>query len=521
MNVRIRRLGVAFLVLYSIVFVQLNNVQVFGAKRLQESPVNNRAITRDYGRARGPIVTADDVLLAESVLVEGTDDRYRRVYPTGELFAHVTGYVSLALGSDGVERVYNDELAGRDTRLRFRDLADLFVDRDTTGTVRLTLRNDLQTIARDQLAGRRGSVVAIDPRTGAVLAMYSNPSYDPTPLAASDGAVAEAAAKVLDADPAKPRLARSYREVFFPGSTFKVVTAAAGLESGRVTADEPVYPVTDSYTPPLTNSAIFNFGRTRCGGTLFSIMQVSCNSAFAQMGAEHVGAEAMIERAKAFGFNDTPPFDLPNAAASKFPQDFGKRLQTIDSFYAAREGRPPATAPQPPATTRSPVYVVEDTPRLAQASIGQNDVAATPLQMAMVAAAIANDGVVMKPHVLREILDSDGVRVRSAPNEPWRRALSPASAQLLRDTMQGVVEGGTASSMAIPGLVVGGKTGTAQLGTDQPSSHAWIIGFGGRPGGPAEIAVAVIVEAQPGASEQTGGRVAAPIAQAVIQTALG
>jgi peptidoglycan glycosyltransferase len=241
-------------------------------------------------------------------------------------------------------------------------------------------------------------------------------------------------------------------------------------------------------------------------------LAVSCNSAFARLGTEVIGPDRMVHEAEQFGFNSVIPIDLPAAAASNFPKDFGKRLETLRSYYA-RQG---IDIPQTP----DPVYVTESSGPLAQSSIGQNDVAASPLQMAMVAAAVANGGVMMKPHVMKEIRDVDGNLISRYDPTPWRRAMNEGTASVLRDAMRGVVANGTATAMFVDGLDTGGKTGTAQLGTTPPSSHAWIIGFSGQPGQPASIAVAAIVEAQPGASEQTGGRVAAPIARAVIEAAL-
>lgn len=253
-----------------------------------------------------------------------------------------------------------------------------------------------------------------------------------------------------------------------------------------MTATEPVFPVTNEYVPPQTTRPIRNFGGSSCGGDLFQILRVSCNTAFAEMGAELVGPDPMISTAEAFGFNRDIPIDLPDPATSNFPTDFDQNL-----------------------------------PALAQSSIGQNDVSATPLQMAMTAGAVANDGRVMTPHVLAEARNEEGSVVTTFEPSEFQRAVDAPTAAVLREAMVGVVgPGGTAQGLAIEGFEVGGKTGTAQLGTEIPSSHAWIIGFAGPPGQPAEVAVAVIVEGQPGASEQTGGRVAAPIARAVLVQAL-
>jgi peptidoglycan glycosyltransferase len=513
-NRQIRRLGVAIVMLYSLLFVQLNRIQIFGAHRLQANTNNTRDILRDFGKPRGTIVTADGVLLAQSVPTDDSKRTYRREYPQAWRFAHITGHFSSVLGSSGVEQVYNDQLSGQTLKQRYQSLADLFIDRDTTANVTLSVSSKVQLAAIDALGDRRGSVVALDPRTGEILAMYSNPSYDPNLLADLSTQSAQAVSIQLNADPQKPLLARSYREIFFPGSTFKVVTSAAGLDAGVVTPESPVFAPASSYTPPnvLDQFAISNFDHETCGGALFEVLRVSCNSAFARMGTEDIGPDRMIRAAEAFGFNTKPPIDLPGPAASNFPTTFGKRLQTLRSYYAARG----IDIPQTP----DPVYVTESSGPLAQSSIGQNDVAATPLQMAMVAAAVANDGVIMKPHVMKEIRDLDGNLVSRYEPAPWRRAMTSQTASTLREAMRGVVDSGTATELFVEGLETGGKTGTAQLGTPQLSSHAWIIGFSGQPGQPPSIAVAVIVEGQPGASEQTGGRVAAPIARSVIQAAL-
>ena len=485
MNRQIAKLGIGLLVCYLLLFVQLNRVTVFDAAELRGNPANNREILRDYDGPRGSIATADGVVVARSVATpEGSDFERARSYPEGELFAHVVGYYSLNLGSTGVEDSHNDALAGRTLDLTFRDMEDLFVERDRVGDLTLTLRADAQRVARDLLGEQQGSVVALDPRNGDIFAMWSFPSFDPNVLSSQDFGAANDAFQLLNADPAKPLLPRTYRERFFPGSTFKVVTAAAGLESGEVTEQQPSYETATEYTPPQTNRPLRNFGGSSCGGTLFDILRVSCNTAFAQMSVD-VGAEQMVDAAERFGFNSRPPIDLPNPAVSNFPTDFEQNI-----------------------------------PALAQSGLGQNDVSATPLQMALVAAAVANGGSVMTPRVLATVRDDEGTVVDEPDADEWRRAVPEEDAAVLRRAMVGVVEGGTASNLAIAGMEVGGKTGTAQLGTDPPRSHAWIIGFAGPPGGEPTVAVAVIVEGQIGASEQTGGRVAAPIARAVMETVL-
>ncbi len=500
MNRRIRRLSLAVLVLYVALFVKLNQIQLVDAGRLNDRSDNTRAATRDFNSPRGTIASADGTILARSLETGEESIRYRREYPTGDLFAHVVGTFTFQFGAEGVERRYNDQLSGRTSELEFPGLSALWDDTPNVGDLTLTLREDVQRVAKEQLGDRRGSVVALDPRSGAVLALWTYPAYDPNLLVEGSAEEIRTLREFLDLLPEKPRLAKAYQEVYFPGSTFKVVTAAAGLESGKVTVDSPSYPVERSYTPPLTTRPLSNFDRSSCGGTLYEILRVSCNTAFARMAAETLGPEPMVDMAQSMGFGERPPLDLPGVAASRFPTDYGERR---------RAGANPGDAD-----------IFDDTPKLAQAALGQNDVAASPLQMALVAAAVANRGDIMTPHVLDRVTDARGRVVFEYDPAVWRTATSPETAATLREGMLGVVERGTASAMAIPGMEVGGKTGTAQLGTTPARSHAWVIGFAGPPGQPAEVAVAVLVEGQPGASEQTGGRVSAPIARAVMETAL-
>jgi peptidoglycan glycosyltransferase len=485
------------LVLYVALFVKLNQVQVFQAAELNDRPENTRALQRDFNEPRGAIVTDDGAILAVSEERRAAL-RYQRVYPEGDLFAHVTGYFSFSLGSTGVERTYNDDLAGRTPALELNQLSEFFSSESSEGDVVLTLRRDVQVAARDALGGRTGSVVVMDPRDGSVLAMYSNPTFDPNLISSNDTEQATAAKQLYELAPGKPLLAHSYRERYFPGSTFKVVTATAGLTTATVTPESPDYPVVTEYTPPLTSRPIRNFDGAECGGTLFTVLARSCNTSFAEMAAETVGADGMIAAAEAAGFNDAPPLDLPAPAESRYPTDFGKVVE-----------EPEGSAP-----------VVEDSPKLAQTGIGQNDVAATPLQMALVVAGVANDGEIMVPHVMKEVRARDGAVVERFETGGWRRSMDPSVAATLREAMVGVVTDGTASVMRTPGYEVGAKTGTAQLGTEPATSHGWMIAFAGPEGGEPTVAVAVVVNNLDGASSQTGGRVAGPVAKAVMDVAL-
>jgi peptidoglycan glycosyltransferase len=495
---QLKALGAAIVVCYALLFLKLNQVQVLQADAYNSRPENTRALQRDFNQPRGDIRTADDVVIARSVERRAAL-RFQREYPQDDLFAHVTGYYSFTLGSDGVERSYNEELAGRTPSLELHELSGFLTDTSSAGNVVLTVRSDVQAAARAALGDRKGSVVALDPRSGAVLALWSWPSYDPNVVSSNDGDLAADAKTLLDASPDKPLLAKSYRETFFPGSTFKVVTAAAGLTSGRVTQDSPSYPVVSQYVPPGTSRPISNSGGAACGGTLPTILARSCNTSFAEMAAEDLGPDPMITGAESVGFNATPPIDLPRAVPSRYPTDYGEVVQ-----------EPEGSAP-----------IHEDTARLAQTAIGQNDVRATPLQMALVAAAVADGGRVMRPHVMDRVEAQDGTVVETYEPRAWRTGMPAPVAEQLRTDMIGVVTGGTARRLRIEGVEVGAKTGTAQLGTSPPTSHGWMIAFAGPPGQPAEVAVAVIVEGIDGTGEETGASSAGPVARAVIEAALG
>jgi peptidoglycan glycosyltransferase len=482
MNKQIRSLGVVLMALFVVLFGFLNYWQIVDAEDLNAHPANTRAVVRDFTRARGAIQTADGVVLARSV--DSNDDfKLQRQYPEGALFGPVTGYFSFSFGTDGVERTYNDLLTGRDRKVELRRLGDILLEKDRTANVTLTLTKRLQQVASDALGTRRGAVVALDPRDGAVLAMVSFPSYDPTPLAGHNLDTVRGTWDLLNAAADKPLLPRTFRERYFPGSTFKVVTAAAALANGASPDGPPVFPTRRSLPLPQTaGQSLANFGGGSCGGDIANALRVSCNTAFAQLGLD-LGGVKLGAGAEAFGFNRRPPLDLPNVASSFFPD--GESL----------DGNKPA---------------------LAKSAIGQQDVSASPLQMGLIAAAIANNGTAMVPHVFAEARNSDGEVVQRFKPRPWAQAVPPPVAAQMRDLMVGVVARGTGRRAAIPNVAVAGKTGTAQTGRD--SSHAWFICFA--PADAPTVAVAVILENQSNVNEVTGGVDAAPIARTVVEAAL-
>lgn len=506
MNKQITRLGVGLLAAYLVLFAQLNWLQVFGASGFNEHPVNSRPVLADFGAPRGRILAADGTVLAMSVeLDDGPVDRERQ-YPLGALFAGVTGYFSLDAGTDGIEQSWDDELRGDENQLA-DSIRELLGGDSTTADVRLTLSVDLQEAARNALGERRGSVVVLNAQSGAIHAMWSWPSFDPNPLSSVDNTVARQARVDLLADSLQPLLPKAIRELYFPGSTFKTVTAAAALESRVVTLDVPVFGTSSGYTPPLTTNEIGNFAGSDCGGPLRELLRRSCNSGFAQLAVELVGPDNLVATAEGFGFNNVPPVELPGVVASTMPDDFGEDLGTDVEVD-------PALLDQ--LRSVEPIPLLDNMPAFAQSAIGQFEVKATPLQMALVAAAIANDGDVPNPHVVRSVVDSEGAVLHEADLDPWRDAIRPATAANLREALVEVVLSGTAQRAAVDGLVVGAKTGTAQLGADLESTHAWLIAFAGDTIDRPEVAVAVLVEADEGVGEQTGGRVAGPIAQAVL-----
>lgn len=493
MNASLRHVMIVLLGCFTLLFVQLNRVQIFQAEALQNNPSNTRASQQNFDRNRGDILTRDGVVIAVSEPADGGPFRRQRRYPEGDLYAHTVGYVSFTVGAEGVERSYDDEITGRTAAQQLAELTNLLDSDPDAGSITLTLDHELQQAAKAALGEREGSIVALDVQTGAIRALWSWPSFDPNIVADNDSTASNAAYTELLEAAGNPLRGRAFRDIAFPGSTFKVVTAAAMLESNMATLTEPVFEANDSYTPPLTTRAITNFGGRVCGGNLIELLVQSCNTPFAEIAAEILGPEVMINQAEAAGFNNVPPFDLPGAVASNYPVEYGAQLQA------------PSAA--------MPAGLYEDTPRLAQTAIGQNEVAASPLQMALMIAGVANDGVIPTPHVLAEVADANGRVVDRNRPDPWRQSMREENALLLQEALIAAGERGSGNLATVEGLVVGVKTGTAQVGVDPPQSHAWIVGFAGLPGEAPELAVAVLVEGGEGSGDQTGGVVAGPIAK--------
>ncbi|MBJ7367022.1 MAG: hypothetical protein JHC65_01030 [Ilumatobacteraceae bacterium] len=494
MNVRIRHLAVVFIVLYAVLFVQLNRWQVFGRDALVSDPRNNRVTVRSFNATRGPIVTADGVAIANTVKVDTVahpNDRFQfqRNYPTGDLFANISGYYTLGFGATQLERVYTDILAGSDPRQQVNNVGDLFSGADLSGSVHLTVRNDLQNVAKQALADREGSAVVLDPRTGAVLAMYSNPTFNPNEVAQHNSAAASAVLTALQDDPRKPLLANAYQERYMPGSAFKVLTTSIGIEAGVLNMLS-TFPNAGKWVPPNTDNPIQNYGKKICGGDLAEVFRRSCNIPFAQT-AVTLGPQVMSDGLAKFGMEKTIPFDLPGATASTFGG-------TAESF-------------------------TDSLALLAIHGFGQGSVQMVPLHMAAIAGAVANGGVMMTPHVVADTRTHDDVVLNRTQPTPWTTPMTPATASTLTQLMIGVVNDGTASCCLKlqNGVQAAAKTGTAQLNAEgkKQRSHAWIIAFA--PAAAPRVAVAVMLKGvNDTISAGTGGKLAGPVAQALLNAAL-
>ncbi|GGJ88663.1 penicillin-binding protein A [Pilimelia anulata] len=494
MNAPLRKVGVVVLILFGLLFGNLNWVQAYKADEYRESEYNSRGKLEEYLRQRGA-VEAQGKALAVSVATDGRF-RYLRKYPFGPQYAHVVGYKPLDLASIAIERSENAFLAGSSDRLLGDRIKEMLTGKKTGGgNVLLSLSQRAQQAAfteltRNQVDASRGAAIALDPRTGAVQALVSLPSYDPNPLVVHNTKTALAAYNKLLADSDKPLNNRATAETLPPGSTFKVIVAAAALENGY----EPgtAIPAGPSYRPPGTTQEIRNAVPSICPEsqvTLIEALTESCNTGFAQLGVK-LGAERLKSEARAFGFGDAE--------------------LTVGRLDDGGIG----TAPSETGEMRNP-NGQDDPAAVAQSSIGQRDVRMTPLEGALIAGAIANDGKQMRPYVVRQLLGPDRSTLYNASPAKLREPVNSAVAADLRQMMVSVVRNGTGTNARISGYEVGGKTGTAQNG-DAPD-HGWFIGFVRDSGGTPISAVAVVLEnaGQGGSGEAT--RIAGRIMRAVVE----
>lgn len=479
MNKTVRRISTVIMIMFLTLFISVTYTQYIAADDLNADSRNSRTIYREFGRDRGPILVSGDAI-AHS---EAVDDefKFQRVYDQGPLYAPVTGFYSINYGATGIEHAETDTLNGTADALFYDRLRNLFTGNAAQGgSVELTLDAESQEAAAQALGDQAGAVVALDVETGAVLTMVTSPSFDPNEIATHSTSDAAEAYERLSDDADRPMENRAIRgRLYPPGSTFKLVTAAAALESGDYKGKTKINAPT-RLELPQTSATIGNYGGGACASgdemPLADALRISCNTAFADLGLE-LGADSIRHQAEAFGFGSARNIPL-SVSPSTYPDEVNE-------------------------------------PQTAQTAIGQYDVRVTPLQVAMISAAVANDGIPMTPYLVETIRSSDlTVRSRTSP-EPLARAVSADTAKELTDMMVGVVDSGTGTAAQISGMEVAGKTGTAEHSSDG-APHAWFTGFA--PADDPQIAVAVVVEnGGSSGSEATGGSTAAPIARAVIE----
>ncbi len=487
MNKPIRTMAVFCMVLFIALLLNASYLQYFKADDLNDHNGNQRVRDAEFSRKRGPILLAGNPL-AESVPTKD-EYKYQRQYPQPFKYAHVTGFYSYTYGATGVESNQDDILSGSDERLFVDRIVDMVSNTQPEGgSVSLTLDPAAQTAAFDGIQAlgpdTKAAVVAIEPSTGKILAMVSNPTYDPNLLASHDLDSVEANWKRLISDPDKPLFNRAIQETYPPGSTFKLVTAAAALESGDYDPDTPV-PGGTSLDLPQTDNTLPNENGESCGGdkiTLTQALVVSCNVAFGAVGLD-LGEDALRTQAEKFGFGQQYLLGLGGQAVSEFGE----------------------SAPGP---------------FTAYSAIGQYDVRASPLQMAQVTATIANGGQGMVPYLVDEVRAPDlSVLEKTSPDEMPDRAMSSSAASALTQMMVAVVEQGTGTPAQIPGIDVAGKTGTAQRSSSE-APYAWFVSFA--PADDPKVAVAVIVEDAGVARDAiSGSGLAAPIAKSVMEAVVG
>jgi penicillin-binding protein A len=478
MNKPIRRVAFLAMIMFALLLANGTYMMIFRQDSLAAQPQNRRVRDAEFAQNRGAILAAGKVEMAKMV---PSKDRfkYQRVYPDGKLYAPITGFYSYDRASSALESTYNAQLAGTDDALFVRRLIDMASNKTPKGaTVQTTIVPKIQKAAAEALGNQKGAVVALDPKSGAVLAMVTSPTFDPNDIASHDIEAAGKAYDRLASDPQHPLSNRAAREIYPPGSTFKLVTTAAALADGKT----PDSTVESPDRLKLPGTRVYLSNSTNCGGTKITIAQalkVSCNTAFANLGLE-VGASKLRDQAQRFGFDRRHLADL-GGVASQFPDKLNEA-------------------------------------QLALSSIGQYDVAASPLQMAMVSAAIANDGVLMDPFVVSSVRSADLKPIETHKQQELSTAMTPDNARELQQMMVQVVDQGTGQNARIPGVEVAGKTGTAQSDPKR-KPFAWFTSFA--PADDPAVAVAVIIEdADIPRSDIAGGRLAAPIAKAVMQAAL-
>ncbi len=482
MNRELKRVTIVALLMFLTLFVSTTIVQYVQAEALAADPRNSRTLYEGYSVERGPILVGGDPI----AFSQPSDDDYKfqRMYANGPLYAPVTGYIPVNGEATGLEQSLNSYLSGQSSSQFFDSLNRLISGQDPMGaSVEVAIDPVLQQAAWDALGDYTGAVVVTEPATGRILAMVTKPTYDPNALAVHDGAAVQAAYEGLLADPADPLFNRATGgDMNPPGSTFKLVVTAAALESGRYTP-ESTFPNPATFTLPGTNSVVRNSSGGTCGPgaevTLADALRLSCNIPMAELGMQ-LGDAAIREQAEKFGFNSE--FEIPTVTEmSTYPRAL-------------------------------------DEPQTGLSAFGQGDVRATPLQMAMVAAAIANGGIVMRPNLVDAITAPDFSPLQEFRPAEFGRAISEETANTMVQMMVSGVENGAASNARIDGVSVAGKTGTAENGEDDPYT-LWFTGFA--PADDPQYAITVLVEDGGGLGQEGfGNGIAAPVAKQVLEAVL-
>lgn len=485
MTKELRRLSIVMLAMFLSLFIATSWIQVVAADTLAQNGNNKRTQLDSYEIQRGSIIV-DGTAIATSVAAE---DRYQyqRVYQDAAMWAPVTGYFNPALQSaTGIEQAMNADLSGTGSNAFFGEIERILSGQPQQGlSVQLTLDAAAQKAAWDALQGYQGAVVAIEPATGRILAMASTPGFDTNELASHDATAVNAAHDRLSDDPTNPLYNRAIAgNLNPPGSTFKIVVAAAALASGEWNMDSEL-PNPARYTLPGTSTSISNASGTTCGGgettTIAQALELSCNIPMAELAVE-LGDERIRETAEKFGFNDSE-LNIP--------------LAVTESVY--------------PSSLNEP--------ETALTGFGQGQVTSTPLQMAMVAAGIANDGVVMTPRMVDAVIGDDFAVHREFEDTVYQQVLDANDAAAITEALVTGVDSGAATGARIDGVDVAGKTGTAQNGDSRPYT-LWFTGSA--PADNPQVAVAVVVEDGGGKGQSgSGNGIAAPIAKKVIEAVLG
>ncbi|MZD03986.1 penicillin-binding protein 2 [Streptomyces sp. SID5785] len=483
MNKPLRRIAIFCGLLVLTLLIRDNWLQYVKADTLASDDDNRRVAIARYSTPRGDIIV-DGKPITGSVKTDDTDLKYKRTWKDGPMWSPVTGYSSQVVGASQIENIEDGILSGDDDRLFFRRTLDMITGKPKEGgNVVTTLNADAQRAAYNGLKLKgKGAVAAIEPSTGKILALASTPSYDPSSFAGNLTKDGETFSK-LDKDKDKPLQNRALRETYPPGSTFKLVTAAAALEHGKYTDPDEKTDSPLPWTMPGTQTELKNEGNIPCkDATLRVALQYSCNTVFGKVGSD-LGKDKMRETAEKFGFNEEQ-FVPVRSSRSNFDEDMN------------------------PSQT-------------ALSSIGQYNTAATPLQMAMVGAAIANDGALMEPYMIDELKAPNLDTIEKNEPKEMSRPLSEENAQKLQSMMETVVDKGTGTMAKIDGATVGGKTGTAQNGVNNEGTpYAWFVSYAKTDSG-TPVAVAVVVEdSDADRGDISGGGLAAPIAKSVMEAVI-